>query len=145
MSFTSGRARGRQLAIFLPAEACQLIDPWRASRQRSARLASILERYDELTGLRPAGLDLHEWAVVVQLLGGLATMRDVGRLWAEVLDRARDGLRLPSVDAERLSRKLRQLVPAEQVAVLEVADRVALDAEGSLRERLVAAGLGAGA
>lgn len=145
MSFTPGRARGRQLAIFLPAEACRLIDPWRASRQRSARLAAIIERYGELTGLRPAGLDLHEWAVAVQLLGGLATMRDVGRLWAEVLDFVREGRALPGVDAERLSRKLRQLVPAEQVAVLEVADRVALDAEGSLRERLAAAGLGAGA
>lgn len=143
MSFTPGRARGRQLAIFLPADALALIDPWTSARQRSARLAAICDRYGELTGQRPAGLDLHEWATAVQLLGGLASMRDVGRLWAEVLDHARDGRALPGVEPERLSRKLRQLVPAEQIAVLEIADRVALGAEGSLRERLVAAGLGA--
>ncbi len=69
-------------------------------------------------------------------------MRALGSSWAELLDRAREGeRRLPGgVDAAALAAKLRRLVPAEQLAVLEVADRVALGT-GSLRERLAAAGV----
>ena len=131
--------RGQQLSIYLPAPALGLLAPWVGSRQRSARLSSILDRYAELADHRPE-LTLAEWGVVVQLLGGFARMRDASRVWAEVLDRARDGLPLPGVDAEVLVRKLRQLGSAEQVAVLEVADRAAL-AQGSIRERLAAAGV----
>ncbi len=129
--------RGRAVSVYLPARAHRLLAPWSSGRQRSARLAAILDRYDALAGHRPR-LDLHEWGVVVQLVGGLAGMRDISALWAELLDRGRDGEHLPDVDPEELARKLRRLVPAEQVAVLEVADQAAAR-PGSLREQLAAA------
>ena len=83
-------------------------------------------------------LDPTEGRVTVS---GLDSVRDAGRLWAEVLDCARDGRRLPGVEPETLARKLRQMTVAEQIAALEVADRVAV-AAGTLRERLAAAGVG---
>ena len=131
--------RGKAVSVYLPARAHRLLAPWAGGRQRPARLAAIIDRYDALAGRRPA-LDVHEWGVVAQLLPPLADMRSVSSLWAEVLDRAREGERLPGVDPDKLARKLRQLVPAEQVAVLEVADQVAA-ARGSLRERLAVVGL----
>jgi hypothetical protein len=132
--------RGQQLSVYLPAHALEFLRPWAAGRQRSSRLAAIVERYDAVADQRPQ-LSKAEWGIVVQLLGSLATMRQVGALWAEVLDRAREGRTLPGVDAEALARKLRQLTTAEQIAVLEVADRVAL-AAGPLRARLARAGIG---
>jgi hypothetical protein len=131
--------RGKAISVYLPARAHRLLKPWAGGRQRSARLAAILDRYDTMAHRRPA-LDIHEWAVVVQLLPALAGVRDIGALWAELLDRAREGERLLGVDPDQLARKLRQLVPAEQVAVLEVADQVAA-AGGPLRERLAVAGV----
>jgi hypothetical protein len=128
------------MSIYAAADVLDAIEPWSGGRMRSARLAAIIDRYTALADRRPE-LDLAEWGIVVQLLGPLASVRDAGRLWAEVLDRHRDRLPLPGVDAERLAAKLRRLVPAELVALLEVADRVAL-ATGSLRERLAAAGIG---
>jgi hypothetical protein len=132
--------RGQQLSIYLPAHALEVLRPWAAGRQRSSRLAAIVERYDAVADQRPQ-LSKAEWGIVVQLLGPLATMRQVGALWAEVLDRDREGQHLPGVDAEALARKLRQMTTAEQIAVLEVADRAAL-AAGPLRARLAAAGVG---
>jgi hypothetical protein len=133
--------RGKQVAVYLTPAANRLLEPWAGSRQRSGKLCAIVDRYVELTDHRPE-FTLREWAVIVQLLGAFASIRDLSRLWAEVLDRARDWS-LPGVDAEVLVRKLRQLGSAEQVTVLEVADRVAL-AQGSIRERLAAAGMGEG-
>ncbi len=78
---------------------------------------------------------------MVQLLPPLAGVHDISAPWAEFLDRAREGERPPGVDPERLALKLRRLLPAEQVAVLEVADQVAA-VTSSLRERLGAAGVG---
>jgi hypothetical protein len=134
-------ARGKQAAIYLSAAAHKFLEPWASSRQRSAKLVAVLTRYSELVDHRPE-FTLKEWAVIVQLLGAFASIRDLSRLWAEITDRARDGS-LPGVDAEALVRKLRQIGSAEQVAVLEVADRAAL-AQGSIRERLATAGLGEG-
>jgi hypothetical protein len=131
--------RGRACSVYLSARAHRLLAPWGGGWQRSARLAAILDRYDAMADRRPA-LDIHEWAVVVQLLPALAGVRDISALWAELLDRAREGERLLGVDPDKLARKLRQLVPTEQVAVLEVADQVAA-ADGSLRERLAVAGV----
>jgi hypothetical protein len=131
--------RGQQLSIYLPAHTLGLLAPWVGSRQRSGKLSAIVDRYAGLADHRPE-LTLAEWGIVVQLLGPFARVRDASRVWTEVLDRARDGLPLPGVDAEVLVRKLRQLVPAEQIAVLEVADRVELGT-GPLRERLAAAGV----
>jgi hypothetical protein len=131
--------RGRAVSIYLPARAHRLLKPWAGGRQRSARLAAILDRYDAVADHRPT-LDIHEWAVLVQLLPALASVRDISALWAELLDRAREGERLLGVDPDKLARKLRQLVPAEQIAVLEVADQVAA-AGGPLRERLAVAGV----
>jgi hypothetical protein len=138
-AFRAYQPRGQQLSIYLPAHALELLQPWAGGRARSARLAAILDRHAAITSHRPA-LSLQEWGLVVQLLGPLAAMREMSALWAEPLDRARDGGTLPGVVAEALARKLRQLTPAEQVAVLEVADRAALGT-GSLRERLAAAGV----
>jgi hypothetical protein len=133
--------RGRAVSIYLGPSAHALLAPWTTGRQRSGKLCAIVDRYAELSDHQPE-FTLQEWAVIVQLLGGFATLRDLSRLWAEVTDRSRDGS-LPGVDAEVLVRKLRQLGSAEQVAVLEAADRVAL-ARGSIRERLAAAGVGEG-
>jgi hypothetical protein len=130
--------RGHACSVYLGPDAHALLAPWGGSRQRSAKLGAVLSRYGELADHRPE-FTIQEWAVIVQLLGAFATLRDLSRLWAEVMDRSRDGS-LPGIDAETLTRKLRQLVPAEQVAVLEVADRAAL-AQGSIRERLAAAGI----
>ena len=130
--------RGKQVAIYLSPAVHEFLEPWASSRQRSGKLCAIVDRYSELVDHRPE-FTLQEWSVIVQLLGAFASFRDLSRLWAEVLDRARDGS-LPGVDAEALVRKRRQLVPAEQVAVLEVADRAAL-AQGDIRTRLAAAGL----
>jgi hypothetical protein len=101
---------------------------------------AILDRYDALAGDRPV-LAVDEWGVVAQLLRGLAGVRDISALWAELLDRAREGERPPGVDAEELACKLRRMVPVEQITGLEVADQVAAGT-GSLRERLIAAGIG---
>jgi len=131
-------ARGRQLCVYVSSAANRLLEPWASNRQRSAKLGAVISRYSELANHRPE-FTIQEWAVIVQLLGAFATLRDLSRLWAEVMDRSRDGS-LPGIDAETLTRKLRQLVPAEQVAALEVADRAAL-AQGSIRERLAAAGI----
>ena len=130
--------RGHACAVYLSAACHKFLEPWAGSRQRSAKLGAVISRYLELADHRPE-LTIQEWAVIVQLLGAFATLRDLSRLWAEVMDRSRDGS-LPGIDAETLTRKLRQLVPAEQVAALEVADRAAL-AQGSIRERLAAAGI----
>lgn len=131
--------RGKAVSVYLPARAHRLLRPWEGGRQRSARLAAILDRCDALAGRRPA-LNRHEWVVVAQLLGGLAGMRDLSASRAELLERAREGERLPGVDAKELADKLRCLRATEQVAVLEVADQVAA-ARGSLRERLALAGV----
>ena len=134
-------SRGRALSIYLPAHTLKLVQPWAASHTRSARVATIIERYDGLISHRPA-LDLAEWGIAVQLIGPHASLHRVGTLWAEILDRSREGP-LPGIEAPILAAKLRRLVPAELVAMLEVADRVAVGS-GSLRERLAAAGLGEG-
>src|SRR5688500_9333177 len=94
---------GKAISIYLPARAHRLLRPWAEGRQRSARLAAILDRYDAVTDRRPA-LDVHEWAVVVQLLPALAGVRDISALWAELLDRAREGERLLGVDPDKLAR-----------------------------------------
>jgi hypothetical protein len=116
-----------------------MLTPWVSGRQRSARLAAILGRYQALAERQPE-LRLEEWAVTVQLLGGLASMHEARTLWAVLQGNAREGLAPPSVDPEQLAGKLRRLSNAEQLALLEIADRVAL-APGTIRQRLAAAGI----
>ena len=131
-------ARGRPLSIHADERTLELLAPWASGRQRSARLAAIIERYDTLaTGRRPE-LDRHQWNVVLHLLPPLAAWRDAARLWAEVADRHRERLPLPNVDGEQLASRLRGLAAPELLALLEVADRAGL-AEGSVHERLTAA------
>ena len=106
------------------------------------KLAAIVARYDTLARQQP-DLRLEEWAVVVQMLGGLATLQDARVLWAVLQDEARDGRAPPGIDPEQLAGRLRAMTSGELVAVLEVADRVAL-AQGTIRERLAAVGVRAG-
>src|SRR5687768_10140122 len=74
-------------------------------------------------------------------LGPLATIDDIAGLWGRLMDRRREGRQLPDgVDAEALADKVRRLMLGEQLRLLELADRAAM-AAGSLRERLVAAGV----
>ena len=131
--------RGERLSVYADPGARDLLVPWTAGRQRSARLAAICARYDTLARRQPE-LTLAEWAVVVQLLGGLATLDQARVLWAVLEDDARDGRAPPGIEPERLAAKLRRLTSGELVAVLEVADRVAR-APGSIRERLAVAGV----
>jgi hypothetical protein len=132
--------RGERLSVYADAGARDLLVPWTAGRQRSARLTAICSRYDTLARQQPE-LRLEEWAVVVQMLGGLATLGEARVLWAMLQDEARDGRAPPGIEPEKLAARLRALTSGELVAVLEVADRVAL-APGSIRERLAAAGVG---
>ena len=131
--------RGERLSVYADAGALDLLVPWTAGRQRSARLAAICSRYDTLARQQPE-LRLEEWTVVVQLLGGLATLNDARTRGAVLQDDARDGRAAPGIDPEPLAARLRALTSGELVAVLEVADRVAR-AQGSIRERLAAAGV----
>jgi hypothetical protein len=131
--------RGERLSVYADGLTLDLLEPWTAGRQRSARLATICARYDALARQRP-DLRLEEWAVVVQMLGRLASMQEARTLWALLLDDARDGRVPPGVDPEQLAGRLRALTSSEMVALLEVADRVAL-AKGTIRERLVEAGV----
>ena len=131
--------RGERLSVYADAGARDLLVPWTAGRQRSARLAAICARYDTLARQQPE-LTLAEWAVVVQMLGGLATLDEARVLWAVLQDEARDGRAPPGIEPEPLAARLRALTSGELVAVLEVADRVAR-AQGSIRERLAAAGV----
>ena len=131
--------RGRPLSVYADAGTLDLLAPWTAGRQRSTRLAAICARYATLARQQPE-LRLEEWAVVVQLLGGLATLNEARTLWAVLQDDARDGRAPPGIEPEPLAAKLRRLTSGELVAVLEVADRVAR-AQGSIRERLAAAGV----
>jgi hypothetical protein len=133
-------ARSRRLSVYADERTLELLEPWALGRQRSARLAAILERYAALTSSRRPELDLHQWNVVLHLLPPLAAWRDAARLWAEVADRHRERLPLPNVDGEQLAARLRGLAAPELLALLEVADRAGL-AEGSVHERLTAAGL----
>jgi hypothetical protein len=133
-------ARGRPLSIYANERTLELLAPWASGRQRSARLAAIIERYDALASSRRPELDLHQWNVVLHLLPALSSWRDAARLWAEIADRHRERRPLPDVDGEQLASRLRALSGPELVALLEVADRAGL-AEGSVRERLVAAGV----
>jgi hypothetical protein len=132
------RDAGRQVAVYLSPAVHAFLQPWASGRQRSAKLCAVVDRYLELADQRPE-LSIKEWSIVTQLLGGFASIRDLSRLWGEIADRARDG-DLPGVDTEVLIRKLRQLGSAQQIATLEAADQVAA-AEGTIRERLAAAGL----
>jgi hypothetical protein len=131
--------RGERLSVYADAGALDLLVPWTAGRQRSARLAAICARYDRLAR-QPPELRLEEWAVVVQMLGGLATLDQARVLWAVLQDEARDGRAPPGIDPGKLAARLRALTSGELVAVLETADRVAL-AQGTIRERLAAAGV----
>ena len=132
-------SRGRPLSVYADAGTLELLAPWGSGRQRSARLAAICARYATLARQQPE-LRLEEWAVVVQLLGGLATLNEARTLWAVLQDDARDRGVPPGIEPEPLAAKLRQLTSGELVAMLEVADRVAR-APGSIRERLAAAGV----
>jgi hypothetical protein len=118
----------------------QLLAAWGSCRRRSARLAAICARYDTLASQQPE-LSLAEWAVVVQMLGGLATLSEARTLWAAVQDDARDRRALPGIEPEQLAARLRRLTSGELLALLEVADKVAL-ASGTIRERLASVGLG---
>ena len=131
--------RGERLSVYADAGALDLLVPWTAGRQRSARLAAICARYATLARQQPE-LRLEEWAVVVQLLGGLATLDEARVLWAVLQDDARDGRAPPGIEPEPLAARLRALTSGELVAVLEVADRVAR-ASGTIREKLMLAGV----
>jgi hypothetical protein len=139
MDLSTAIPRGERLSVYADAGARDLLVPWTAGRQRSARLAAICARYHTLARQQPE-LTLAEWAVVVQMLGGLATLNEARTLWAVLQDDARDGRAPPGIEPEPLAARLRALTSGELVAVLEVADRVAR-APGSIRERLAAAGV----
>jgi hypothetical protein len=104
---------------------------------RSARLAALLDRY-RAVAIRQPDLTVEEWTVLVQLLGPLATIDDISTAWARLLYRIEEGRSPLGIDAAALATKVRELSLPEKVAVLEVADRVALGT-GSWRERLAAA------
>jgi hypothetical protein len=129
--------RGRPLSVYADPGTLALLTPWGAGRQRPARLGALCARYDRLAR-QPPELRLEEWAVVVQMLGGLATLDQARVLWAVLQDEARDGRAPPGIDPRKLAARLRALTSGELVAVLEIADRVAR-ASGTIRERLAAA------
>ena len=132
--------RGKAISIYLAADALKLVQPWITGRACSARIGAILGRYADAAVRRPQ-FSLQEAAVLVRLLPPLPGMRDISALWAELLDCAREGERLPDgVNAEALANKMRRLTLGEQLGLLELADQVAVGA-GSLRERLVSAGM----
>jgi hypothetical protein len=139
--FKLAEPRGRRLSIYVPYHVFAAVQPWAAGRARSGRIAAIIGRYADTAARRP-DLNLYEAGILVQLLGPLAGMRDVSALWGELLDLAREGERLPDrVNAEELAGKVRRLTVGEQLGLLELADRTAMG-DGSLRERLIAAGIG---
>src|SRR5688500_7211540 len=110
--------RGERLSVYADGLTLDLLVPWTAGRQRSAKLAAIVARYDTLARQQP-DLRLEEWAVVVQMLGGLATLHDARVLWAVLQDEARDGRAPPGIEPEQLAGRLRALTSGELVAVLE--------------------------
>jgi hypothetical protein len=137
----SAPARGRQLSVYADGRTLALLEPWAAGRLRSARLAAIIERYDALTRSRVPALDLPQWNIVLHLLPALSSWRDAHRLWAEVADRHRERQPLPGVDGEQLASRLRALPGPELLALLEVADRVGVAPAGTIREKLMLAGV----
>ena len=140
MCFKPARRRGQAISIYMDADALALVQPWIAGRARSARVSAILSRYADVVVHRPQ-LTIREAGVLGQLWGPLAALDDVGGLWAELLERHREGPPLPDgVDAEELANKVRRLSLAERLGLLELADQVAA-ALGSLRERLAVAGV----
>jgi hypothetical protein len=130
---------GRRLSVYATLDVLELLEPWAAGRQRSARVATICSRYGSLASQQP-GLTLAEWGVVAQLLGGLATLDQAKTLWAVLQDEARDGRSLPGIEPERLASRLHAMTGGELLAMLEIADKVSL-AQGSIRERLALAGV----
>jgi hypothetical protein len=113
-------ARGRPLSIHADERTLELLAPWASGRQRSARLAAIIERYDTLASSRCPELDLPQWNIVLHLLPALSSWRDAARLWAEVADRHREHQPLPDADGEQLASRLRALSGPELLALLEV-------------------------
>jgi hypothetical protein len=118
--------RGTALSVYLPAAALDLLEGWSGGRQRSARLAAILDRYAAIAMSRPPELSEAEMAIVRRLVPPLSGMDALSSLWGRIADLGRDGRLRPAAQAEDLVRRLRGLTLGEAVGLLETIDRASL-------------------